>query len=111
MSEKDGVSHTSTLDHIFWSENICEQIQEADVLHMPDNLSDHSPVYCKINVGDISLKKSDKSTEERKARISWKRASDDDKMRYKTLLERKLTDMKCPASLTHCSDVHCKDFF
>ena len=36
-----GHSHTSTLDHFFWSEGISNDIIEGDVLHIASNRSDH----------------------------------------------------------------------
>ena len=40
--ELAGVSHTSILDHFFWSRILGEAVTDAGVLHVPDNKSDHS---------------------------------------------------------------------
>ena len=49
-----GVTYTSTLDHFFWSENV----EEAGVIHHPDNKSDHSPIYCVIDNDRAELHRS-----------------------------------------------------
>ena len=51
--EVDGVHHTSTIDHFFWNEKLSNSIVEADVLHLPDNTSDHCPIYCQINIENL----------------------------------------------------------
>ena len=106
--EKDGMTHTSTLDHIFWSENMSDQIREADVLHIPSNMSDHSPIFCKLNVGDITVKSTPESKKS-KPRISWRKSSDEEKDNYKILMTEKLSNIKCPTALSECCDPHCTD--
>ena len=51
--EVDDVHHTSTIDHFFWKEKLSNSIVEADVLHLPDNTSDHCPIYCQINIENL----------------------------------------------------------
>ena len=58
----DGHSHTSTLDHFFWSEDISNNIKEADVLHTASNTSDHCPIYCNININKSTSKMQNEST-------------------------------------------------
>ena len=55
--ERDDQTYTSTLDHFFWSESISHQVVEADVLHLLNNISDHSPVYCKVDMATMSPRK------------------------------------------------------
>ena len=52
---------TSTLDHFFWNQNMNNKIIDAGVLHLVDNLSDHSPIYCTINVENRRIQSVKKS--------------------------------------------------
>ena len=106
--EKEGVTYTSTIDHVFWSENVSDQVQEAGVLYMPDNLSDHSPIFCKIKLGGIEQKNIVESIE-KAPKLNWKKASREEISNYQYLLERKLADIKCPTTVAECSDPHCTD--
>ena len=70
-------SYTSILDHFFWSENISNNILLADVLHLPNNLSDHCPIYCSINVNNLHSKCRIPITP--KSKRSWKKATSEQK--------------------------------
>ena len=39
----DNITHVSTIDHFFWNKGLDTNIIPAGVLHLPGNLSDHSP--------------------------------------------------------------------
>ena len=47
-------THTSIVDHIFWNEACDEKVIDAGVIHIPDNMSDHCPVYCVVDIGMFS---------------------------------------------------------
>ena len=47
-------TYTSIIDHFFWNEAINSLVEEAGVLHLPRNLSDHCPIYCKLSM-DIDV--------------------------------------------------------
>ena len=51
-SELNDTLRVSTIDHFFWNSTPNDFIMEAGVLHFPDNLSDHSPVFCKIKTNN-----------------------------------------------------------
>ena len=46
MTEINGVSHTSTIDHFFWSKSLESNVVNSGIFHHPSNMSDHSPVFC-----------------------------------------------------------------
>ena len=48
--EQLGISHTSILDHFFWSETLNDGVIDAGVIHLPENKSDHSPIFCVIEI-------------------------------------------------------------
>ena len=47
-----GTSYVATLDHFFWSEGLEDNVTDAGVLHLPDNQSDHSPIFCVLEYQD-----------------------------------------------------------
>ena len=48
-----GATHTAILDHFFWNEALGDSVTDAGVIHLPDNKSDHCPVYCVLNLESI----------------------------------------------------------
>ena len=48
--ERGEHTYTSTLDHFFWSEGISCNVVATGVLHLPNNTSDHRPVYCIVDI-------------------------------------------------------------
>ena len=105
--EVGGVTRTSTIDHINYSEGLAASLSDAGVLHMVDNKSDHSPIYAvfeSINV-EQDVSKSDKKT----SKPSWRRASDKQKSDYSNKLEEKLSQINIPESISKCRDVKCQN--
>ena len=97
----EGHSHKSTLDHFFWSQDISNNILEANVLHIARNTSDHCPIYCNININNLQAK----------CRIPlllacWKKTTE---VNFKVNLENDLTNLEIPVRIEHCHDVHCED--
>ena len=67
------VTHISTVDHMFWNEGLDEFIIDAGVLHIPENSSDHEPIFCIIETTLTSDEPS--CPPPNLAKPSWKRAS------------------------------------
>ena len=103
--EQLGTSHVSTLDHFFWNETLGDNVVDAGVLHLPDNKSDHSPIYCVIEFQDIQQESPDQPNQ--KPKPSWKKASQDQKESYKIILENRISQLEVPSSITSCRDVKC----
>ena len=105
--EVNGSVKFSVLDHIFWTENLHSSVTNAGVYHSPDNLSDHSPVYCEIAC-DISpdSRSSDKSSFVPKPK--WKLANLEEKDSFKEKLDCLLQAVDVPASVFGCKNVHCQ---
>ena len=55
--EREEHTYTSTLDHFFWSEGISCHVVAAEVLHLPNNTSDHCPIYCIVDIKTMPPKK------------------------------------------------------
>ena len=102
-----GVSHTAILDHFFWSEAMCEAVTDAGVIHLPDNKSDHCPIYCTLRPQAIQLEFSESARQQSKP--SWKKATSEQKDDFKAILEEKLSQLVTPVSLIHCRDTQCRD--
>jgi hypothetical protein len=99
-------THTSTVDHIFWNEDCHESIIDAGVVHIPENISDHCPIYCIVDIGQIKTEA--KSDPIRSApKPSWKKASQEQKTQFKSKLKIGLSSVIVPESLSSCHDVHC----
>ena len=102
------ITHTSTVDHIFWSEASNSKVDDAGVVHIPENTSDHCPVYCVVDVGQLPVDE-DSSFKQAPPKPSWKKASSDEKSEFKSKLEKDLAELVIPDSLSNCQDVHCTD--
>ena len=66
-------SHTAVIDHFFWNQMTKLAVQNAGVLHIPENLSDHCPIYCTLDIGSVSVQKSLKQDDQRSPKPSWKK--------------------------------------
>ena len=104
--ELENQSYTSVIDHFFWNEGLRESVVKADVLHLPSNTSDHSPIYCIINIGMLQKKTQVKFIP--KLRPSWRKATEEEKLSYNNVLEIKLKNMVTSSSEI-CKDVHCNN--
>ena len=102
-----GDLHTAVLDHFFWSEAVDHAVTEAGVLHLPDNKSDHCPIFCVVDLGN--LQQEHVSPAKQKPRPSWKRATGGQREEYRNLLDEKLADIVLPKSVTECRDLGCRD--
>ena len=105
--EQLGVCYVSTMDHFFWSDSLAEQVLDAGVIHHPDNKSDHSPVYCVLEVQTDLQRQPDQA--QYKPRPSWKKSEPEQKCNFKLELENELANLVTPQSVLTCKDVGCKD--
>ena len=67
-------SYTSNIDHFFWSEHTAKNIENADVLHLPGNTSDHCPIYCSLKINISPSSRTPITCN--KSKPSWKKATD-----------------------------------
>ena len=69
-----------------------------------ENVSNHSPIYVKLDVGQLSI-----STEEavRQKRTNWNKASEEERNCFKDDLANKLNSLPIPACVT-CQNIHCR---
>ena len=101
-----GTSHVATLDHFFWSDSLSNNVIDAGVLHRPENLSDHSPIYCVLQYPDVPEEVHDQV--QQKPKPSWKKSSHEQKDCYRVMLEERISQMIIPPSVTNCRNVQCR---
>ena len=106
--EREEHTYTSTLDHFFWNEGISCHVVAAEVLHLPNNTSDHCPLYCIVDIKTMPPKKR-VLTMQQQPIPCWKRVTGEQKANFKTMLDNKLQLIDIPWNLDFCHDVHCKD--
>ena len=99
------VSH-SIVDHFVLSPRLLPLVLDCGAIHRGDNLSVHSPIWVKLKVGAIPLKKRVCASSQKKP--SWSRASQTQIDAYTAALQEKLQAVQVPPSL-HCQNVHCQD--
>ena len=105
-NENVGNIQTSIIDHFFYSSILASYIQDAGVIHSPDNRSDHSPVYCVLS--SLCIKHEIFETGKQEPRPNWKAASLEEKQMYKDDLEERLARITIPHSVITCQDVDCR---
>ena len=107
--EVDDVTHVSTIDHFFWNSSNDNCVIDSGVLHFPDNLSDHAPIYCKMKIGIVSKQSSHASLPPKNKNPCWKLASDSQKLEYYNELQSRLLRLNVPSCISDCTNVNCKD--
>ena len=101
----DNVS-TATLDHFLVNESLLPLVEHCQVLHRGDNMSRHSPILLKLNVGAIPKKQKASSWLPRKP--AWYKATLEDLTMYKEDMQTRLVSLPLPDSF-NCTDPHCSN--
>ena len=105
-AENNGRTFTSLIDHFFWDKKFGKWVEDAGVLHVPENMSDHSPIYCKINAS-LTAQEAVENQKPQRYIPSWQKASDEQKESYLKDLEDRLKRMEIPTHCLDCRNVHC----
>ena len=101
----DHVAATSTIDHFICNTPVHEAVAEAGVIHDPDNLSNHSPIFIKLVIDDLNT---DIERSYSKKKVNWADATTENKADYKESIADKLNSIQVPSCL-HCENLHCHD--
>ena len=109
FQETNEITYVSLIDHFFWNDTIDGNILEAGVIHHSDNMSDHSPIYCLVDVDSIPVEASAKDSPEANSKPSWKRASKEQKDNFPIILNEKLSNISIPEEVKNCRNVKCRD--
>ena len=101
----DGKS-VSTLDHFLVNEGLLPLVTECKVLHRGDNMSRHSPIILKLDIGALPCKQKSSSWLPKKP--AWYKANLVDIEKYKSDLQDKLESLPVVESLC-CSNPKYQD--
>ena len=96
----------STIDRILVNKRLIGCLVDAGALHLGDNLSRHSPIMVKLDLG--SIPKNVQSNNRTIRRPAWDKAEVEDIDTYTSELDLKLRNLVIPDSL-FCLDPHCKN--
>ena len=108
VHEQNEATYVSVIDHFFWNDALTESVSDCGVLHDPSNMSDHSPVFCKIKVSNLKTNKN-LCIQSSSSKPCWKKSSESQKKEYVTVLNNLLSQVYIPASLSSCQNVNCQD--
>ena len=101
------LTSTSTIYHFLVNERLLDLIEDAGALHLGDNLSRHSPIMLKLNLGNIPVQRKQNPPKVMK-RPAWYKATTEDILEYTRTLHDKVSDLPIPPS-SSCRNVHCED--
>ena len=96
-----GILSSSIIDHFAVNQHMLNGLVSAGVIHDGSNLSPHSPIYAKFDVGNMELKLNEVITQNR---ISWENASSLAKDNFKEVFNQKLENIQFGHE---CWDVKC----
>ena len=108
--ENDQTTFTCNIDHFFWNANLNNKVLEAGVLHLPDNLSDHSPIYCKIDYEYAEQEeKTPINSSNRALKLNWESLTQIQKDGINYNIEERMLNIQIPSCIKECRDVHCQN--
>ena len=96
----------ATLDHFLVNKDLLPFITDCNVMHFGDNLSRHSPIMMRINVGDIPARQRVVPPVSRRS-PAWYKAKKDHLNSYTFNLHEKIDTLHVPQSLS-CRNPECK---
>ena len=96
---------TSVLDHFLCDEGLQQYNTDSGPIHLGCNLSRHSPIMLRLDVGSVTVKIPTKPTPGPK-KPAWYKATEEQVSEYTVVLAEKLFELNIPASLS-CRDVSC----
>ena len=105
--EKEGITYTSTIDHVVWNAALCKKVLDVGVLHLVDNTSDHDPIYCDVQQ-TFKIDNVSPPVKPRHETISTRVLEDEDWANFKQDLDVRLSNLNIPDCIK-CRDAHCKN--
>ena len=94
----------STLDHFLISNTQSNIVLDAGVMHDPENLSGHSPIFLKVDLAKANNPPEDLK---RNPRLNWSRSSEEQREKYSQQLNDTLSQSCDASSCLLCSDLQC----
>ena len=78
----------------------------ADVLHLPENTSDHCPIFCSIDLDRLGPIVTEKKIT-KFSKVSWIKATDAERSNYVDTLANRLRSLDIPPCTACCLNVNC----
>ena len=78
----------STIDHFFWNDSHGQSVLDAGFIHPPENMSDHSPIYCSVNLDTIPVEVAAPDQSPSTTKPIWKQATKEEKDNIPSILQR-----------------------
>ena len=104
--ENNNKTYICTIDHFFWNENLKKKVKDAGVLHLPENTSDHCPIYCIIDYDCLYNQMINLTTA---AKVNWKCVTPHQENALNKVIEERLLQIHIPNCITECRNVHCRN--
>ena len=76
-NDANDASHVAVIDHFFWNQLAEQAICDTGVLHLPENTSDHCPIYCTIDFDLVIVDKATKQNKNASVKPCWKKATEE----------------------------------
>ena len=105
VHEVNDTTSVATLDHFFLSRNLQEMVEDAGVIHHPDNKADHCPIFAIFK--SLEIHQEVKTGHDANPKPSWRRAREEERENYRSSLETKLSTLQCPDSVVLCRNTQC----
>ena len=102
---QNDVATFSTLDHFSISPRLLTAVGDAGVIHSGENMSNHSAIFIKIEIGTLGLELDNAVYV---PRSSWSNATEDAKYAYKESLASRLNNLPLYSCIS-CHDLNCSD--
>ena len=109
--EKDKTIFTCSINHFFWNEILNNKVLEAGVWHFPDNSSDHSPIYCKIDYecAEEQKERTPMNSSSRAPKVNWDNLTQGQKDDINSNIEERMLNIHIPSCTKECRNVQCQD--
>ena len=95
----------STIDHCIVSDNLISNIHRYETMFIPNNFSDHFPLYLEIEL-ELSYVQLPKAT--MVSKTNWLKCTDDCKKMYKNEIENELLHIRFDHDAITCRNLKCK---
>ena len=109
VTEREGLTYTSVIDHFFWNHQQGVSVKDAGVIHLPENTSDHCPVFCKYTKRCSIGENTERNEKKTKKPASWNSFTDKQKELYTNEVHMRLQDIDILHNNVNCHNVLCEN--
>ena len=99
----------SKIDHFFLKEQLVDIAEEATVLHIGENLSNHDAIYLRIKCKNLKASNSSEAFYSKTYQPNWSRASSEHIQALVNNFRIGLEDIYIPNETFDCRDLHCRE--